>query len=172
MFITFYKCGRIVSLCDAQGPGCRYTSDSTEQGPGFGRSSRTAGWCGATARWFVFHTGCKLCSSAEQSKAFSVPCRSKLFRQNAVWIAVLLQCRFGTWVTEMGNKHETCPGPQRVCTFKTRTVSSKSYEAELGEYDSARVIGPWFHASTNQSNCRTSCHIALPTVATNVFFFF
>lgn len=64
--LTFYKCGIRVNLCDAQGPGCRHTSDSTEQGPGFGRSSHTAGLCDAIACCCVFHTEHILCSSKDQ----------------------------------------------------------------------------------------------------------
>lgn len=64
--LTFYKCGRILRLYGAQGPKCRHTLDSTEQGPDFGHSSHTAGWCGAIARWFAFHIGGKLCSSEEK----------------------------------------------------------------------------------------------------------
>lgn len=66
--LTFYKCGIGVNLFDAQGPGCRHTSDSTEQGPGFGCSSHTPGLCDAIACCFVFHTAHKLCSSKDQKK--------------------------------------------------------------------------------------------------------
>lgn len=65
-FFTSYKCGRRVSLCDALGPGCRHTLNSTEQDPDFGHSSHTAGWCGATACSFLFHTGYILCSSTNR----------------------------------------------------------------------------------------------------------
>lgn len=86
MFLTSYKCGRGVSLSDAQGPGCRHTWDSIEQGPGFGRSSHTADWCGAIACWFVSHTGCILCSSEEQRRASLQTRHWKPFRSNVVWI--------------------------------------------------------------------------------------
>lgn len=63
---TFYKCGIRVNLFDAQGPGCRHTSDNTEQGPGLGRSSHTASLCDAIACCFVCRTGRTLCSSKDQ----------------------------------------------------------------------------------------------------------